>query len=77
MVKAFGIISITLLLSGCATGGEKQTVGTIIGGGAGALIGSQFGGGAGQIVGTAVGAVGGALAGGMIGKNMDENDRRR
>lgn len=76
MIKISATLGMIALLAGCATGGEKQTVGTVLGGATGALIGSQFGGGAGQIVGTAIGAVGGAVAGGMIGKNMDDKDRR-
>ena len=64
-----------LMLSACAT--DNQTVGTVVGAGAGALVGSQFGGGSGQVVGATVGAVGGALAGNWIGKNMDEKEGRR
>jgi uncharacterized protein YcfJ len=76
-MKLYAILGVSLLLAGCATGGEKQTAGTLLGGAAGALVGSQIGGGSGQIVGTAVGAVGGAIAGGMIGKSMDDQDKKQ
>jgi uncharacterized protein YcfJ len=69
-------LSAVVLLSACATDTSKQTVGTLVGAGAGALIGSQFGGGAGQVVGATVGAVGGGLLGNTIGKSMDDKEKK-
>jgi surface antigen len=66
-----------LLLGGCATGsGNKEGIGAILGGVAGAAAGSEIGGhGTGQIVGIAGGAILGAMAGSAIGKALDEHDR--
>lgn len=68
-------VLLAVVVSGCATGGQKQTAGTVIGGAAGALVGAQFGSGTGQVVGAAIGAVGGALGGNMIGKQLDDKDK--
>lgn len=76
MKNTFLIIGSTLILSGCMTGGPKQTGGTLLGAAGGALIGAQFGGGAGQIVGTAIGTVAGALGGGYVGKHLDDQDKK-
>lgn len=74
------IMAITLvavaLLTGCAEGqGNKQTIGTILGGGVGILAGSQFGSGKGQWVAAAIGGLAGAYAGSELGKTLDENDQ--
>lgn len=77
--KSLAFVSVAaLFLAGCsATGGTKQTAGTLIGAAGGAVLGSQIGGGSGRIVGTAIGTLGGALVGGALGKNMDDNDKKQ
>ena len=64
------------LVTGCSTPPDKQQIGLVTGGVAGAAIGSLFGGGSGKVVATAVGAVGGALIGSEIGKSMDQKDKQ-
>lgn len=67
-----------LLLSGCTSlGGEKQSMGTFLGGATGAVVGSQFGGGNGRLAATAVGAILGAAIGNDIGQSLDEVDRMK
>jgi surface antigen len=70
-------VSAGLLLGGCATGsGNKEGIGALLGGVAGAAAGSEIGGhGTGKIVGIAGGAILGAMAGSAIGKALDEHDR--
>jgi surface antigen len=71
-------VSGLLFLQGCESiGGEKQTMGTWIGGATGAAMGAQFGKGSGQIFTTALGAILGASIGNDIGSSMDEIDRLR
>ena len=72
-LAAAGVAAI--LLAGCAGQGEKETLGTILGGAGGAAIGSQIGHGTGRIVATAVGSLIGAMVGQSIGKSLDEVDR--
>ena len=68
-VAAFG-------LSACVNNaGEKQTVGTLIGGGLGALAGSQIGSGKGQLAAVAIGTLLGAYAGSEVGKSLDKADQ--
>ncbi len=63
-----------IALSGCISGNEKQTMGTLLGGAGGAALGSQFGKGKGKLVGVALGSLAGSCIGGSIGKNMDDTD---
>ena len=63
------------LVSGCTTGGPKQTGGTLLGGIGGAAIGSQFGKGTGQLVGVAAGTLLGAFIGSSIGESLDKADQ--
>lgn len=63
------------LVSAPSMAGQKQTLGTILGGGAGALLGSQVGSGKGQMVGVAVGALLGAGLGNTVGKSLDTADQ--
>lgn len=65
---------LVLALGGCS-GGEKETVGSIIGAGIGGLAGSQVGKGTGQLAAVGVGALIGAMIGGELGRNLDEADR--
>ena len=66
-------------LSGCVEmrKNPKQSIGTIMGAGAGALLGSQIGAGKGKLAAVAIGALGGAFLGSEIGKTMDEVDRQK
>lgn len=70
------IIFICTGLIGCQ-GMTNQDVGTVAGGVAGGLLGSTVGQGSGQLVGIAAGTLAGAYLGGAVGKNMDDNDRRK
>lgn len=69
----------TMALTGCQNyqyaAGERQAVGTVLGGIGGGLIGSAIGSGSGQVVATAAGAIIGAIAGNEFGRRMDETDR--
>lgn len=55
--------------------GQKQTLGTLLGAGAGAVVGSQIGSGKGQLAATAVGALLGAGLGNTVGKSLDAADQ--
>ena len=65
------------LISACADtqNAPKQTIGTLLGAGAGALLGSNIGGGKGKLAAVAIGALGGAYLGSEIGKSLDYVDR--
>ena len=75
-VKSIVIVATAICITGCVTGGAKQTGGTLVGGATGALVGSQFGKGHGKLASVAVGTMLGSLVGGSIGKSMDEEDKR-
>jgi len=68
---------IALPLSGCVSNeqGNKETLGTVIGGVAGALLGSRVGSGKGQLAAVAIGALAGAWIGNTIGSSLDEADQ--
>lgn len=66
---------LSVALSACQTGGEKQTLGTLLGAVGGAVVGSQIGSGSGTIVAVAAGTLLGAYAGSKIGKSLDSADR--
>lgn len=68
-----------LTLSACGTayqGGQKQGLGTLIGGAAGAVAGSQFGDGSGRLAMTALGTLAGAFIGNSFGESLDRADRQ-
>lgn len=54
---------------------NKENLGTVLGGAAGAWAGSSIGKGRGNTIATAVGGVLGAAIGNQIGKGLDERDR--
>lgn len=62
-------------LAGCQDAGQKQTLGTLLGGAGGALLGSQIGGGKGKLVAVGAGALLGALIGSEVGKSLDRADQ--
>ncbi|MBL0932257.1 MAG: glycine zipper 2TM domain-containing protein [Alphaproteobacteria bacterium] len=74
-IKIFAVGAIALSLAACAEGGQKENVGTVLGGIGGAVLGSQFGGGRGQLVGVAVGTLAGAFLGREVGKSLDKADQ--
>jgi surface antigen len=78
-IKLFAPFIIVGLLAACADAqnSPKQTIGTLLGAGAGALLGSQVGGGKGKLAAVAIGALGGAFLGSEIGKTMDTVDRQK
>src|SRR5690606_29630502 len=71
----------SVFATGCATTdgggwGNKQTMGSIFGGLAGALAGSQIGSGSGRTIAMIAGTLAGGLLGNWIGSNLDEKDRQ-
>jgi len=54
----------------------NEDIGRVLGGVGGALVGSQIGGGSGKLVAVAAGAIGGMFLGGVIGKQLDPQDRQ-
>ena len=71
------LVATSFILSGCVQSqhNQKQTLGTLLGAGAGALLGSQTGSGKGKLFAVAIATLGGAFLGGEIGKSLDEVDR--
>ncbi|MEE2745879.1 MAG: RT0821/Lpp0805 family surface protein [Pseudomonadota bacterium] len=76
---ASALISFSFLLASCADvqNSPKQTLGTLLGAGAGALIGAQVGGGKGKMAAVAIGTLGGAYLGSEVGKTLDYVDRQK
>lgn len=54
--------------------GNKQTVGTVLGGVVGGLAGSRFGGGTGKLITTGIGTLIGAALGNAAGRSLDRAD---
>ena len=78
MLKRIALVSVvTLGLAACqSTGaGQKEGVGTILGGVAGAVAGAQFGKGSGRVAAGAAGALLGAFLGNNVGKSLDRADQ--
>ena len=78
MIKSTRLIAIGLIalgLTACQQGGQKQTIGTLLGAVGGAVAGSQIGKGRGQLIAVAAGTLLGSLAGSEIGKSLDNADR--
>lgn len=75
--KTAGVGALMLTLAACASNdqGQKQTIGTLLGGGLGALVGSQVGGGKGKMAAVALGAIAGAYMGSEFGKSLDRADK--
>jgi|SRR5579859_19618 len=75
-------LSTMLLISGCQQdgstplGGQKATIGTLLGGAAGGLAGSQFGSGSGKAVFTLAGVIAGGALGNYLGNKLDERDKQ-
>lgn len=74
-LAAVAVVAIGLAACEQQNGGNKQTIGTLLGAAGGAVAGAQFGKGRGQIAAVAVGTLLGALAGSEIGKSLDRADR--
>jgi len=78
MLKRIALVSIvTLGLAACQSSGagQKQGVGTLLGGVAGAVAGAQFGKGSGRVAAGAAGALLGAFLGNKVGQSLDRADR--
>ncbi|MHA1568507.1 MAG: RT0821/Lpp0805 family surface protein [Alphaproteobacteria bacterium] len=74
--KSVPVVLIALALAACeSTGGQKQTVGTVLGGVGGAVLGSTIGKGGGKLVAVAAGTMLGALLGSEIGRSLDKADQ--
>jgi outer membrane protein OmpA-like peptidoglycan-associated protein len=78
MKKYLVLLLIPLFIFACATGGQKQQSGTVIGAGAGAAggaaIGHAYGGTQGMIIGGLIGGIVGGIAGNQIGAYMDRQE---
>lgn len=79
-ITCLRVISLSLLimfgLVACVNEtGQKQTIGTILGGGLGAIAGSNVGSGKGQLAAVAIGTLLGAYAGSEVGKSLDKVDQ--
>lgn len=70
-------LSLSVMVSGCADRGNKETVSAIAGAALGGLLGAQFGSGKGQLATTGMGVLLGALAGSELGRSLDEVDRMK
>lgn len=68
---------LSLALAGCATQGDQEKAGMVIGGVLGGVVGSQVGHGSGRTAATIIGAMAGMAIGGAVGRSMDEQDRRK
>ena len=68
-----GVMSISL--TACEMGGQKEAFGTLGGAVLGGLAGSQFGDGRGRLIATGLGTLLGAAAGSQIGKSLDRADQ--
>ena len=68
--------TISLMLSGCAGIGPKQTMGGLGGAALGGLAGAQIGRGKGKLVATVLGTVLGGAIGGSIGQQLDADDQK-
>ena len=74
--KAVAIGLSTMMLAACAEqGGQKESIGTLLGAVGGGLAGSQIGGGRGQLLAVGAGALLGAFVGNQVGKSLDRADK--
>ncbi|MET0088087.1 MAG: glycine zipper 2TM domain-containing protein [Sedimenticola sp.] len=73
---AITVLSVSVILAGCAGHGQRQDTGMIIGGILGGALGNQVGKGKGRTAAIIIGTLAGAAIGGSIGRSMDETDRR-
>ena len=72
--KVLAVAALGLSLAACE-GVQKEQLGALFGGAAGAVVGAQFGDGKGQLAAVAAGALLGALAGSEVGKSLDRADQ--
>ena len=72
--KVLAVAALGLSLAACE-GLQKEQLGALFGGAAGAVVGAQFGDGKGQLAAVAAGALLGAIAGSEIGKSLDRADQ--
>lgn len=70
-----GLIASSLVVVGCSSGIDKQTIGSGVGGVIGGIAGSQVGKGNGRTAAIVAGTLAGAMLGGAVGKSMDATDR--
>jgi surface antigen len=66
-------LAAALVTAGCASSGPNERGGTILGAGGGGLVGAVVGGWQGAVI----GAVAGGIVGNLIGRDMDDRERRR
>ncbi len=74
-IKLILAVALGLAVAACEGSGQKEQVGTLLGGVVGAIAGAQFGSGKGQLAATAAGALVGALVGSEVGKSLDQADQ--
>lgn len=68
------LLAAALMLGACAEGGQKENIGTVLGGVGGAVAGAQFGRGTGRLAATAAGTLIGAFVGREVGRSLDRAD---
>lgn len=73
-IKFVLAVALGLAVAACEGSGQKEQVGTLLGGVVGTVAGAQFGSGKGQLAATAAGALVGALVGSEVGKSLDRAD---
>ncbi len=73
-LRRYAVIATMVLALGACEGGQKENIGTILGGVGGAVAGAQFGSGSGRLAATAAGTLLGAFLGREIGKSLDRAD---
>ena len=67
---------LSIILTGCAGIGPKQTMGGVGGAALGGLAGAQIGKGKGKLVATSVGTALGGMLGGSVGQHFDNEDKK-
>lgn len=68
-------VSVTLVLTSCQSTGQKEGMGTLLGGALGGLAGSQIGGGKGKMAAIGAGVLLGAIMGNSAGASLDKADQ--
>lgn len=76
-MAVLGVVVLAVLtLGGCNTMGQKEGLGTVVGGVAGGLLGNQIGGGSGKTAATVAGIFIGGMLGRDVGASLDKLDKQ-
>jgi len=74
-IRALGMVSLLIVLTGCA-GSNNEGVGAVTGAVIGGILGNQIGSGGGRAIATAGGALLGAHIGADVGRQYDRETKR-